>query len=121
MSKVEALIPSRGPLLYCRHIDDCLIICSTQEEDSCMQHASSTEIQFSRRNTTAAGHGSHLMARSRADRPYNHKQKMVSTLHIRSSIILYWVRSPPSSCEESMKPYAGKEVMSSFGKKLSCR
>ncbi|KAJ1357865.1 hypothetical protein KIN20_016125 [Parelaphostrongylus tenuis] len=32
MFKVESPVLSRGPLLCCRYIDDCLIICSTQEE-----------------------------------------------------------------------------------------
>ncbi|KAJ1374660.1 hypothetical protein KIN20_037394 [Parelaphostrongylus tenuis] len=32
MSKVQAPDLSRGPLRYGRNIDDCLIICSTQEE-----------------------------------------------------------------------------------------
>uniref|UniRef100_A0A0K0DBP8 Reverse transcriptase domain-containing protein n=1 Tax=Angiostrongylus cantonensis TaxID=6313 RepID=A0A0K0DBP8_ANGCA len=31
MAKVEAPVIDLGPLLYCRHIDDCLIICSTRE------------------------------------------------------------------------------------------
>ncbi|VDM64534.1 unnamed protein product [Angiostrongylus costaricensis] len=30
--KVEAAVTNLGPLLYCRYTDDCLVICSTQEE-----------------------------------------------------------------------------------------
>ncbi|VDM53243.1 unnamed protein product [Angiostrongylus costaricensis] len=38
MSKVEAPVIDLGPLLYCRYIDDCLVICSTQEEiDRCFE------------------------------------------------------------------------------------
>ncbi|VDO49530.1 unnamed protein product [Haemonchus placei] len=32
MSKIEKPALDRGPVLCCRYIDDCLIICSTQEE-----------------------------------------------------------------------------------------
>ncbi|VDL82307.1 unnamed protein product [Nippostrongylus brasiliensis] len=32
MSKIETPILERKPLLYCRYIDDCFIVCATQEE-----------------------------------------------------------------------------------------
>ncbi|VDM64553.1 unnamed protein product [Angiostrongylus costaricensis] len=32
MSKVEAPVIDLGPLLYCRYIDDCFVLCSTEEE-----------------------------------------------------------------------------------------
>uniref|UniRef100_A0A0K0CXM6 Protein HTATIP2 n=1 Tax=Angiostrongylus cantonensis TaxID=6313 RepID=A0A0K0CXM6_ANGCA len=53
MSKVEAPVTDFGPLLYCRYkdIDDCFVICSTQEEiDKCFQFLSeqSEYIQFTR-------------------------------------------------------------------------
>uniref|UniRef100_A0A0K0D2Y3 Reverse transcriptase domain-containing protein n=1 Tax=Angiostrongylus cantonensis TaxID=6313 RepID=A0A0K0D2Y3_ANGCA len=38
MPKVEAPVIDLGPLLYCRYVDDCLVICSTQEEiDNCFE------------------------------------------------------------------------------------
>uniref|UniRef100_A0A0K0D196 Reverse transcriptase domain-containing protein n=1 Tax=Angiostrongylus cantonensis TaxID=6313 RepID=A0A0K0D196_ANGCA len=38
MSKVEEPVANLGPLLYCRCIDDCFVICSTQEEmDKCFE------------------------------------------------------------------------------------
>ncbi|KAJ1357302.1 hypothetical protein KIN20_015428 [Parelaphostrongylus tenuis] len=38
MYKVEAPLLARGHLLYCRYIDDCFIVCSTQEEtDKCSE------------------------------------------------------------------------------------
>uniref|UniRef100_A0A0K0CYG0 Reverse transcriptase domain-containing protein n=1 Tax=Angiostrongylus cantonensis TaxID=6313 RepID=A0A0K0CYG0_ANGCA len=51
MSKVEAPVIDPGPLLYCRYIDDCLIICSTQEEiDKCFEllNGQSEYIKFTR-------------------------------------------------------------------------
>ncbi|VDM56680.1 unnamed protein product [Angiostrongylus costaricensis] len=32
MSKVEAPVIDLTPLLYCRYIDDCFVVCSTQQE-----------------------------------------------------------------------------------------
>ncbi|VDP27841.1 unnamed protein product [Heligmosomoides polygyrus] len=38
MSKIEAPVLSRLPLLYCRYVDDCFIVCSTQDEmDRCFE------------------------------------------------------------------------------------
>uniref|UniRef100_A0A0K0CYL4 Reverse transcriptase domain-containing protein n=1 Tax=Angiostrongylus cantonensis TaxID=6313 RepID=A0A0K0CYL4_ANGCA len=38
MSKVETPVIDLGPLLYCRYIDDCFVICSTQKEmDKCFE------------------------------------------------------------------------------------
>ncbi|VDM63570.1 unnamed protein product [Angiostrongylus costaricensis] len=38
MSKVEAPVTDLGPLLYCRYVDDCFVLCSTQEEmDKCFE------------------------------------------------------------------------------------
>uniref|UniRef100_A0A0K0D664 Reverse transcriptase domain-containing protein n=1 Tax=Angiostrongylus cantonensis TaxID=6313 RepID=A0A0K0D664_ANGCA len=38
MFKVEAPVIDLGPLLYCRYTNDCLVICSTQEEiDKCFE------------------------------------------------------------------------------------
>ncbi|VDM63500.1 unnamed protein product [Angiostrongylus costaricensis] len=51
MSKVEAPVIDLGPLLYCRYIDDCLVICSTQEKiDRCFEllNTQSEYIKFTR-------------------------------------------------------------------------
>ncbi|VDM56067.1 unnamed protein product [Angiostrongylus costaricensis] len=51
MSKVEAPVIDLGPLLYCRYIDDCLVICSTQEEiERCFEllNTQSEYIEFTR-------------------------------------------------------------------------
>uniref|UniRef100_A0A0K0CV64 Reverse transcriptase domain-containing protein n=1 Tax=Angiostrongylus cantonensis TaxID=6313 RepID=A0A0K0CV64_ANGCA len=38
MLKVEAPVTDLGPLLYCRYIDDCFVLCSTQEKmDKCFE------------------------------------------------------------------------------------
>ncbi|EYC20219.1 hypothetical protein Y032_0022g515 [Ancylostoma ceylanicum] len=38
MAKIESPILLRKPLLYCRYVDDCFLICSTQEElDKCFE------------------------------------------------------------------------------------
>ncbi|VDM64183.1 unnamed protein product [Angiostrongylus costaricensis] len=38
ISKVEAPMTDLGPPLYCRYIDDCFVLCSTQEEmDKCFK------------------------------------------------------------------------------------
>ncbi|VDL71734.1 unnamed protein product [Nippostrongylus brasiliensis] len=38
MSKIETPILERKPLLYCRFIDDCFIVCATQGEmDLCLE------------------------------------------------------------------------------------
>ncbi|VDM57054.1 unnamed protein product [Angiostrongylus costaricensis] len=49
MSKVEAPVTDLGPLLYCRYVDDCFVLCSTQEEmDKCFEllNAQSEYIKF---------------------------------------------------------------------------
>ncbi|VDM61995.1 unnamed protein product [Angiostrongylus costaricensis] len=51
MSKVEAPVSDLGPLLYCRYVDDCFVLCSTQEEmDKCFEllNAQSEYIKFTR-------------------------------------------------------------------------
>ena len=51
MSKMEAPIIDLRPLLYCRYIDDCFVICSTQKEmDRCFEllNAQSEYIRFTR-------------------------------------------------------------------------
>ena len=51
MAKVESPILSRFPMLYCRYIDDCFVICSTQEEmDKCFEllNLQSEHIRLSR-------------------------------------------------------------------------
>ncbi|VDO76485.1 unnamed protein product [Haemonchus placei] len=51
MSKIEKSVLDRGPILYYRYIDDCLIICSTQEEvDICYDvlNRQSQNIKFTR-------------------------------------------------------------------------
>ena len=51
MSKVEAPVTDLGPLLYCRYIDDCFVLCSTQEEmDKCFEllNEQSEYIKFTR-------------------------------------------------------------------------
>uniref|UniRef100_A0A0K0CVC0 Reverse transcriptase domain-containing protein n=1 Tax=Angiostrongylus cantonensis TaxID=6313 RepID=A0A0K0CVC0_ANGCA len=51
MSKVEAPVAALGPLLYCRYIDDCFVICSTKEEvDKCFEllNEQSDYIKFTR-------------------------------------------------------------------------
>ncbi|XGW13724.1 hypothetical protein V3C99_000216 [Haemonchus contortus] len=51
MSKIEKPVLDRGPILYYRYIDDCLIICSTQEElDICYEvlNKQSQNINFTR-------------------------------------------------------------------------
>ncbi|VDM64669.1 unnamed protein product [Angiostrongylus costaricensis] len=51
ISKVEVPVTDLGPLLYCRYIDDCLVICSTQEEiDRCFEllNTQSEYIKFTR-------------------------------------------------------------------------
>ena len=51
MSKVEAPVIDLRPLLYCRYIDDCFVICSTQEEmDKCFEllNEQSEYIRFTR-------------------------------------------------------------------------
>ncbi|VDO45741.1 unnamed protein product [Haemonchus placei] len=32
MAKIETLVLERLPMMYCRYIDDCFVVCSTQEE-----------------------------------------------------------------------------------------
>ncbi|KAK6748468.1 hypothetical protein RB195_001221 [Necator americanus] len=51
MSKIEQPILERKPFLYCRYIDDCCIICSTQDEmDTCFEllNQQSPYIRFTR-------------------------------------------------------------------------
>ncbi|VDM58650.1 unnamed protein product [Angiostrongylus costaricensis] len=51
MSKVEAPVTDLGPLLYCRYVDDCFALCSTQEEmDKCFEllNTQSEYIKFTR-------------------------------------------------------------------------
>ncbi|VDM59956.1 unnamed protein product [Angiostrongylus costaricensis] len=51
MSKVEAPVIDLGPLLYCRYVDDCFVLCSTQEKmDKCFEllNAQSEYIKFTR-------------------------------------------------------------------------
>ncbi|VDM63932.1 unnamed protein product [Angiostrongylus costaricensis] len=51
VSKVEAPVTDLGPLLYCRYVDDCFVLCSTQEEmDKCFEllNAQSEYIKFTR-------------------------------------------------------------------------
>ncbi|VDM61139.1 unnamed protein product [Angiostrongylus costaricensis] len=51
MSKVEAPVTDLGPLLYCRYVDDCFVLCSTQEEmDRCFEllNAQSEYVKFTR-------------------------------------------------------------------------
>ena len=51
MAKVEEPILQRGPLLYCRHVEDCYIVCPTQAElDACFDLLShqSPHIKFTR-------------------------------------------------------------------------
>uniref|UniRef100_A0A7I4Y5W9 Reverse transcriptase domain-containing protein n=1 Tax=Haemonchus contortus TaxID=6289 RepID=A0A7I4Y5W9_HAECO len=51
MSRIEKPVLDRGPILYYRYIDDCLIICSTQEEmDNCydLLNEQSQNINFTR-------------------------------------------------------------------------
>ena len=51
MAKIEAPLSEIPPLFYCRYIDDCLIICSTQEEvDRCFDllNGQSEYIRFTR-------------------------------------------------------------------------
>ena len=51
MSKVEAPVINIRPKLYCRYIDDCFVICSTQEEmDKCFDllNEQSEYVKFTR-------------------------------------------------------------------------
>ena len=51
MSKIEAPVLSRGPLMYCRYIDDCCIVTSIQSEmDECFRilNEQSQYISFTR-------------------------------------------------------------------------
>ncbi|VDM55111.1 unnamed protein product [Angiostrongylus costaricensis] len=51
MSKVEAPVIDLGPLLFCRYIDDCFVLFSTQEKmDKCFEllNAESEYIKFTR-------------------------------------------------------------------------
>uniref|UniRef100_A0A0K0DL03 Reverse transcriptase domain-containing protein n=1 Tax=Angiostrongylus cantonensis TaxID=6313 RepID=A0A0K0DL03_ANGCA len=51
MPKVEAPVTDLGPLLYCGYINDCFVLCSTQEEmDKCFEllNEQSEYIKFTR-------------------------------------------------------------------------
>uniref|UniRef100_A0A0K0D9Z4 Reverse transcriptase domain-containing protein n=1 Tax=Angiostrongylus cantonensis TaxID=6313 RepID=A0A0K0D9Z4_ANGCA len=58
MSRIEAPVIDLLPLLYCRYIDDCFVIFSTQEEmDKCFEllNEQSEYIKFTRRNRKTTG------------------------------------------------------------------
>ncbi|XGW03988.1 hypothetical protein V3C99_015267 [Haemonchus contortus] len=51
MSKVEKPVLERRPIIYCRYIDDCFVVCSTQTEmDTCFEllNRQSEHIKFTR-------------------------------------------------------------------------
>ncbi|XGW04114.1 hypothetical protein V3C99_015343, partial [Haemonchus contortus] len=55
MAKIEAPVLDYLPLLYCRYIDDCFIVCATQEEvDACfgLLNSQSEHIKLTREKPT---------------------------------------------------------------------
>ncbi|XGW05002.1 hypothetical protein V3C99_015857, partial [Haemonchus contortus] len=51
MSKIEKPLLDRRPIVYCRYIDDCFVVCSTEEEmDTCydLLNRQAENIKFTR-------------------------------------------------------------------------